>query len=157
MRELGSGARRGGRAAGRLADRRRGRPRAGRFWPYVAAALAGAGALPGVAAATLGPGHRSAASQGPVASDQVARDLLGQLAAADAPVVLVIDDVHQLAGSEVIAGLDELVQHAPDGFRLILAGRHAPGLALAKLRVSGQVGDVGRPTWRVLTGKRTHI
>ncbi len=114
-----------------------------RFWPYVAAALAGAGALPGVAAAKLGPGFASAAQHGPVASDQVARDLLGQLAAADAPAVLVIDDVHQLAGAEVIAGLDELVQHAPDGFRLILAGRHAPGLTLAKLRVSGQVGDVG--------------
>ncbi len=57
--------------------------------------------------------------------------------------MLVIDDVHQLASAEVIAGLDELVQHAPDGFRIVLAGRHAPGLALAKLRVSGQVGDIG--------------
>ncbi len=57
--------------------------------------------------------------------------------------MLVLDDVHQLAGSEVLPGLDELVQHAPDTFRLVLAGRHAPGLALAKLRVSGQVGDVG--------------
>src|ERR1700729_3588049 len=102
---------------------------------------AGAGPGPGppppAAAEQLGP------SQVAAGSEQVARDLLGQLASAEVPAVLVIDDVHQLASAEVIAGLDELVQHAPDGFRIVLAGRHAPGPALAKLRGSGQVGAIG--------------
>jgi LuxR family transcriptional regulator, maltose regulon positive regulatory protein len=108
-----------------------------RFWQYLTAALARAGALTAAEAGQLGagPGER--------AGEQIARELLSQLGRADRPTVLVLDDVHQLAGSEVIPGLDELVQHAPDTFRLVLAGRHAPGLSLAKLRVSGQVGDIG--------------
>ena len=109
----------------------------GRFWPYVAASLARAGSLsPAVA-------EQFDAIRGQAASEQVARDLLTELAGAGLPAVLIIDDVHLLAGAEVIPGLDELVQHAPDGFRLVLAGRHPAGLALAKLRVSGQVGDIG--------------
>ena len=109
----------------------------GRFWPYVAASLARAGSLaPAVA-------EQFDAVRGQAASEQIARDLLTELAAAGLPAVLIIDDVHLLAGAEVILGLDELVQHAPDGFRLVLAGRHPAGLALAKLRVSGQVGDIG--------------
>lgn len=112
------------------------------FWQYLVAALDQAGALGPVDAAQL------ASSLG---TDGIAQDLLARLTDANpagpgtsgAATVLVLDDVHKLAGSTVIASLDELVQHAPDGFRLILCGRHAPGLALARLRVSGQVGDIG--------------
>lgn len=108
-----------------------------RFWQYLAAALARAGALTAAEAGQVGAGA------GARPGEQIARELLGQLGRADRPTVLVLDDVHHLAGADVIAGLDELVQHSPDTLRLVLAGRHAPGLALAKLRVSGQVGDIG--------------
>ncbi|MBV9384206.1 MAG: hypothetical protein JO242_26520, partial [Streptosporangiaceae bacterium] len=59
------------------------------------------------------------------------------------PVVLVIDDVHELAGSGVLPGLDFLVHHAPPALRLILCGRSAPGLALAKMRVTGDLAELG--------------
>jgi LuxR family transcriptional regulator, maltose regulon positive regulatory protein len=118
-----------------------------RFWQYLAAALARAGALTAAEAGQLTSGlaerDLTEPDQGERAGEQIARELLGQLGRADRAVVLVLDDVHQLAGSAIIPGLDELVQHAPDTFRLVLAGRHTPGLALAKLRVSGQVGDIG--------------
>ncbi len=59
------------------------------------------------------------------------------------PVVLVLDDVHLLAGSESLAGLDELVRHEPAGLRLVLVGRSAPGLALSRLRLEGELADIG--------------
>jgi LuxR family maltose regulon positive regulatory protein len=108
-----------------------------RFWTYLAAALASAGAIGSADADRLSwdesrdPGH------------EAARDVLSALEQAAAPATLVLDDVHQLAGSDVVAGLDELVRHAPESLGLVLVGRFAPGLALAKLRVSGQVGDLG--------------
>ena len=48
-----------------------------------------------------------------------------------------------LAGSEALAGLDELIRHEPPGLRLLLAGRSAPGLALARLRLAGELADIG--------------
>ena len=42
------------------------------------------------------------------------------------PVVLVIDDAHELAGGGALAGLDLLIEHAPAGLRLVLSGRSCP-------------------------------
>jgi LuxR family maltose regulon positive regulatory protein len=108
-----------------------------RFWSYLAGALASAGAI------SPDQAERLTGSEPYRGGPEIARDLLSALEQAASPVALVLDDVHQLAGSEVVAGLDELIQHAPDSLGLVLVGRYAPGLALAKLRVSGQVGDVG--------------
>jgi LuxR family maltose regulon positive regulatory protein len=115
-----------------------------RFWRYVAAALSGAGVLDAAEADQL--------SLAGLAAETVPAQLLssrgaGAVPAESAPAsatvaTLVIDDVHELAGSDVVAGLDELIRHAPAGLRLVLCGRHAPGLALAKLRLSGQVADI---------------
>ena len=54
-----------------------------------------------------------------------------------------LDDVHLLAGAEPLAGLDELIRHEPPGLRLLLAGRSAPGLALSRLRLEGELADIG--------------
>ncbi len=107
-----------------------------RFWRYLITALARADALTAAEAEQL--------SDGAVADPAgLPQQIVGRIAAAGTSAALVIDDVHELAGSPVLAGLDELVHHAPAELRLVLAGRHVPGLTLAKLRVSGQLGDVG--------------
>ena len=59
------------------------------------------------------------------------------------PVVLMLDDIHKLAGSEAAGSLDLLVHHAPPAMRLILSGRFAPGLQLAKLRLGGELAALG--------------
>jgi len=61
------------------------------------------------------------------------------------PVTLVLDDMHELADSPVLPGLDLLIRHAPPALRLILAGRCPPRLQLARLRVAGELADVGSP------------
>ena len=59
------------------------------------------------------------------------------------PVTLVVDDVNQLAGAEVLAGFDQLIRHAPPTLRLVLVGRHPAGLQVARLRVGGELAEIG--------------
>jgi LuxR family maltose regulon positive regulatory protein len=103
-----------------------------RFWQYVLAALVQAGAVAADDASQLAGAPPEAY---PLRIVAAARSLAE-------PVVLVIDDVHELAGSGALAGLDLLIRHAPPGLRLILSGRCPPGLALARLRVAGELADI---------------
>src|SRR5258708_8662741 len=57
------------------------------------------------------------------------------------PVTLVLDDVHELAGGPVRAGLALLIRHVPPTLRLVLSGRCPPRLQLARLPVSGELAD----------------
>jgi LuxR family maltose regulon positive regulatory protein len=104
-----------------------------RFWQYVLAALVRARALTADQAAELAAGPPEGCPNRIVAA----------LRRLPEPVVLVIDDAHELAGSAALAGLDQLIKHAPAGLRLVLAGRCPPGLALARLRVAGELADIG--------------
>jgi LuxR family transcriptional regulator, maltose regulon positive regulatory protein len=104
-----------------------------RFWPYVLAALVRVRAVAADEAGQLAGAPPEAYPPCLVAATRGLAE----------PVVLVIDDVHELAGSAALAGLDQLIKHAPAGLRLVLAGRGQPGLALARLRVAGDVAEVG--------------
>ncbi len=103
-----------------------------RFWACVTAALAAGGSVLG---APLVPRSREA-------RDDLPSDLVNTVRKLSSPVVLVLDDVHVLAGSEVLPGLALLIHHAPAALRLILCGRSAPGLHLAKMRLSGYLSEV---------------
>jgi LuxR family transcriptional regulator, maltose regulon positive regulatory protein len=59
------------------------------------------------------------------------------------PVTLVVDDICDLAGASVLTGVDQLIRHAPPNLRLILSGRHPAGLAVARLRVAGELAEIG--------------
>jgi LuxR family maltose regulon positive regulatory protein len=102
------------------------------FWACVTAALAAGGTALGT---PLVPRSRDA-------RDDLPSDLVNTVRKLSSSVVLVIDDVHMLADSEVIPGLALLIHHAPAALRLILCGRSAPGLHLAKMRLSGYLSEV---------------
>ncbi len=59
------------------------------------------------------------------------------------PVVLVFDDIHELSDPGVLNGLDVLIRHAPPMVRLVFLARRPPALQLARLRVSGELADIG--------------
>ena len=59
------------------------------------------------------------------------------------PVVLVLDDVHVLANREGRDALSILAEHVPPRSRLVLAGRAAPPLRVARLRAKGRYLEVG--------------
>jgi LuxR family transcriptional regulator, maltose regulon positive regulatory protein len=106
-----------------------------RFWSYVRAALARAAGVP----AGFGQALQDAAPDGYPLRVVEAAQLLTE------PLTLILDDVHELADGPVLGGLDLLLRHAPPALRLILSGRCPPRLALARLRVSGDLADVSTP------------
>ena len=59
------------------------------------------------------------------------------------PVALVLDDVHVLHNPECRAAMPVLADHVPDGSQLVLAGRDAPPLPIARLRAEGKVMEIG--------------
>ncbi|HEX9359202.1 MAG TPA: LuxR C-terminal-related transcriptional regulator, partial [Streptosporangiaceae bacterium] len=59
------------------------------------------------------------------------------------PVVLVLDDIHQITDQAVLGGIDLLIRHAPPTLRLVLSARQPPALQLARLRVAGELADIG--------------
>ena len=103
-----------------------------RFWAYMTAALASGGTT---AASELVPRSREAADEPPA-------DLMHTMRSLSGSVVLVLDDVHVLADSEVLPGLALFIRHAPTALRLILAGRSAPGLHVARMRVAGTLSEI---------------
>src|SRR3984885_11667414 len=106
-----------------------------RFWANVAAALADGSAAPPPPEPILVPRSRSASDDLPVSLADAVRGS-GSL------ITLVLDDVHTLAGGSVLPELSFLVHHAPVGLRLILSGRYAPGLQLAKMRIGGDLAEL---------------
>lgn len=57
-----------------------------------------------------------------------------------APVVLVLDDLHEITGP--LRGLDALIRHQPAGLRLVLSTRHDPPLRLGRLRLTDQLAEI---------------
>ncbi len=106
-----------------------------RFWANVAAALADGSAAPPPPEPILVPRSRSA-------SDDLSVSLADAVRGSGSLITLVLDDVHTLAGGGVLPELSFLVHHAPVGLRLILCGRYAPGLQLAKMRIGGDLAEL---------------
>jgi LuxR family transcriptional regulator, maltose regulon positive regulatory protein len=59
------------------------------------------------------------------------------------PVALVLDDVHLLHNLECRSALSVLADHVPPGSRLVMAGRTAPPLRIARLRAEGKLLEIG--------------
>jgi LuxR family maltose regulon positive regulatory protein len=104
-----------------------------RFWAYLCAGVTRARPAPPQAL-------RALENTGP---DGFPLRLVQAAQAFTQPVVLVLDDVHEATDPGVLNGLDVLLRHAPPALRLVLSARRAPALSLARLRVSGDLADVG--------------
>jgi LuxR family maltose regulon positive regulatory protein len=103
------------------------------LWTHVRLALASIPAVPGEAVREL-----------PDPEDDAFAFRLAEIAEQlPVPVTLVVDDIRNLAGASVLTGVDQLIRHAPPTLRLILSGRHPAGLAVARLRVAGELGEIG--------------
>jgi len=105
----------------------------GTFWRHLVGALAKAGALPG--GRTVLPAE--------IGVRDIPQWISATVRPASDPAILVLDDVHVLAGCGALTGLNELIRHEPPGLRLVLVGRSAAGLAISRLRLEGELADVG--------------
>jgi DNA-binding SARP family transcriptional activator len=57
--------------------------------------------------------------------------------------LIAVDDLHALWGTEAEATLERLLAHLPSGVVMVAATRRAPGFNLSRLRVSGDLLEVG--------------
>jgi LuxR family transcriptional regulator, maltose regulon positive regulatory protein len=104
------------------------------FWSYVVAALRRADvALPKALRVVTYRG---------VDDSEFLRRLTAVLAAQDAPVTLVLDDLHVLTEPGVLKGLEFVVRHAGSSLRLVAASRMDPLLPLHRYRLAGQLTDI---------------
>jgi LuxR family maltose regulon positive regulatory protein len=67
------------------------------------------------------------------------------LASIGEPIILVLDDVHELQNRDCLDALEPIASHLPDGSQLVLVGRADDRLPLARLRAAGQLFEVGSP------------
>lgn len=77
------------------------------------------------------------------------------LASRSTPVVLVLDDVHEIEDDDCLDALTALLLHVPRGSQLVLSGRAEARLGLAKLRADGELLEVG-PAALALSDAEAH-
>ena len=104
-----------------------------RFWSGVLLALARSGAPEPVASLTAHP----AAS-----IEIVVPSLVNAMLELDEPVVLVLDDLHEVGEGGVIDDVDRLLRHAPPALRLVISTRSDPPLRLGRLRLAGGLTEI---------------
>ena len=104
------------------------------FWSHVIAALRRSGAAVPRALPTAG--------QDQTGEHVFLLRLAAALAAQDRPVTLVLDDLHLLTDSTVLAGLDYVLRNVGAGLRLVVASRWDPLLPLHRYRLAGQLTEI---------------
>jgi LuxR family maltose regulon positive regulatory protein len=107
-----------------------------RFWRYLLLAAGQAGSAAGAAAL-----RRLDA-----AGSDVLRDVLpafvNELASAEAPLILVLDDYHLVTSAQVHATVATLLDRCPPQLHLMLITRADPPLPLSRLRVRGDLAEL---------------
>ena len=104
-----------------------------RFWRGVLEALSRAGAPEPVASLTVHPTE---------SVDLVVPELVNALEHVDEPIVLVLDDLHEVGDGAAIADLDRLLRHPPGALRIVAATRIDPPLRLGRMRLAGDLSDI---------------
>jgi len=112
------------------------------FLRYIAAAIHRVEPLPPeVFDALSGPGGTAGAMR-------VSR-VGAALTAVDAPLVLVLDDLHAVSNSSCLDVLAELFPYVPAGSLIAVTSREEPALPLARWRALGRVHEIGPPDLRL--------
>jgi LuxR family transcriptional regulator, maltose regulon positive regulatory protein len=74
--------------------------------------------------------------------DELVDRVLAELAEQIEPVVLIIDDVHELRSAEALAQLGRLLATLPSAARIVLSSRRDPAIRLHRLRLADEVAEI---------------
>ncbi|MEU1754203.1 LuxR C-terminal-related transcriptional regulator [Micromonospora matsumotoense] len=114
-----------------------------RLWAYLTKALRGAAELSPDAPSGGPPGPAVALPSVVALRPDELEVLAATLAARERPVRLVVDDLHRVTDPAVLTGLDFLLRHADGRLRLIAAARTDLPPALHRLRLAGELTEIG--------------
>jgi LuxR family maltose regulon positive regulatory protein len=95
--------------------------------------------------------QRVAAAANQAQGDDLVEGLADALDDPDSPVRLVLDDVHELTGREVLRDLTRLIRRSPAGLRLVLASRTDPPISVPRLRLEGRLHELRADVLRFTT------
>jgi LuxR family transcriptional regulator, maltose regulon positive regulatory protein len=87
----------------------------------------------------------------------IVQHLIAQLASLEQPVVLVIDDLHELHSPKAIEQLELLLVRRPSCLHVVLASRHDPQLGLHRLRLAGQLTEMRESELRFALGETRQL
>ena len=108
------------------ADRRR-------FWRGVLEALRRAGLRGPVTELEVQPSEDA---------DLILPALVNALGDLDEPVVLVLEDLHEIGDAAALRDLDRLLRHPSPALRLVISTRVDPPLRVGRLRVTGELTEI---------------
>jgi LuxR family transcriptional regulator, maltose regulon positive regulatory protein len=108
-----------------------------RLWSAVLSALH---ALPSLASDGVRDDRAGAA--GPRYEGDLVDVLAEVLDNSDPPVRVVLDDVQELTGQDVLRDLNRLIRLRPAGLRLVLASRSDPPISVPRLRLEGRLHEL---------------
>ncbi len=74
--------------------------------------------------------------------DQVLPVIVNALEQRDAPVVLVLDDLHEIGDAPALRDLDRLLRHPSPALRIVVSTRVDPPLRVGRLRVAGELTEI---------------
>ncbi|MEZ4713927.1 MAG: LuxR C-terminal-related transcriptional regulator [Caldilineaceae bacterium] len=87
----------------------------------------------------------------PPAAAAILQVLLQELAALEQPLVLVLDDYHQITNDAIHDLLRRLIEYLPATLHLVITSRDEPPFPLARLRVRGHLIDIRADDLRFTT------
>jgi LuxR family maltose regulon positive regulatory protein len=91
------------------------------------------------------------------AGEVVVERLLDQLDRLADPLVLVIDDLHELGSSDALSWLEVLLARVPPLLRVVLGTREEPALGLHRLRLDGELTELRAADLRFSLGETAAV
>ena len=80
----------------------------------------------------------TAGVDGSLLADSVASELAEQVES----VVLIIDDLHELRSTDVLAQIEHLLEVLPSSGRVVFSSRRDPPISLHRLRLAGEIAEI---------------
>src|SRR2546428_6315781 len=74
--------------------------------------------------------------------DEGVESVLAEVAEHVEPVVLIIDDLHELKSADALSQLERLIADLPSSARVVLSSRRDPPLRLHQLRLADEIADI---------------
>jgi LuxR family maltose regulon positive regulatory protein len=74
--------------------------------------------------------------------DKMFERLLSEVAEQDEPLVLIIDDLHELRSVDALTQLEQLLAILPSSMRVVLSSRRDPSIRLHQLRLAGELAEI---------------
>jgi LuxR family transcriptional regulator, maltose regulon positive regulatory protein len=82
------------------------------------------------------------ATTAPFDDNQVVERALSEVAEQAEPVVLIIDDLHELRSADALTQLERLLPRLPSSTRVVLSSRRDPSIRLHQLRLADQIAEI---------------